>query len=247
MLAGIKNILVITNPGELDQFKQLLGDGSNFGINLTYKVQDSPKGIAEALLIGEEFIANDKVALILGDNIFYGYNFSGTLEDALKFKDGAVIFSYHVSNPEQFGVVATENGNVISIEEKPMNPSSNEVVTGLYFYDSNAVDYAKDLKPSLRGELEISDLNNRYLQNDNIQCINLGRGFAWLDTGSPDSLLEASQFVHTIEKRQGLKVACLEEIALNNGWISKKEITIQLTKHKNSLYGDFLEQLLKKI
>lgn len=247
MLAGIKNILVITNPGELDQFKQLLGDGSNFGINLTYKVQDSPKGIAEALLIGEEFIANDKVALILGDNIFYGYNFSGTLEDALKFKDGAVIFSYHVSNPEQFGVVATENGSVISIEEKPMNPSSNEVVTGLYFYDSNAVDYAKDLKPSLRGELEISDLNNRYLQNDNIQCINLGRGFAWLDTGSPDSLLEASQFVHTIEKRQGLKVACLEEIALNNGWISKKEIAIQLTKHKNSSYGDFLEQLLKKI
>ena len=169
MLAGIKNILVITNPGELDQFKQLLGDGSNFGINLTYKVQDSPKGIAEALLIGEEFIANDKVALILGDNIFYGYNFSGTLEDALKFKDGAVIFSYHVSNPEQFGVVATENGSVISIEEKPMNPSSNEVVTGLYFYDSNAVDYAKDLKPSLRGELEISDLNG-WIQDRQTLC-----------------------------------------------------------------------------
>jgi glucose-1-phosphate thymidylyltransferase len=245
MLAGIKDILIITTPQDKENFQNLLGDGSNWGIRLEYKIQPSPDGLAQAFLLGEEFIGDDNVALILGDNIFYGHGFTPLLKDAANLKDGAVVFGYQVKDPERFGIVEfDENKKAISIEEKPANPKSNFAVTGLYFYDNSVIDFAKAIKPSDRGELEITSINELYLQQDKLQVKLLGRGFAWLDTGTHDSLLEASQFVQTIEHRQGYKIACIEEIAYNNGWIDKEKI-LEIAKplHKTN-YGQYLVELV---
>jgi glucose-1-phosphate thymidylyltransferase len=245
MLAGIKDILIITTPQDKDNFQNLLGDGSNWGIRLEYKIQPSPDGLAQAFLLGEEFIGDDNVALILGDNIFYGHGFTPLLKDAANLKAGAVVFGYQVKDPERFGIVEfDENKKAISIEEKPANPKSNFAVTGLYFYDNSVIDFAKAIKPSDRGELEITSINELYLQQDKLQVKLLGRGFAWLDTGTHDSLLEASQFVQTIEHRQGYKIACIEEIAYNNGWIDKEKI-LEIAKplHKTN-YGQYLVELV---
>ena len=241
MLAGIREILIITTPEDQANFIKLLGDGSAFGLSLTYAVQPSPDGLAQAFLIGEEFIGNDNVALVLGDNIFYGQHFSDYLKAATKVETGATVFGYHVNDPERFGVVDfDENGKAISIEEKPAKAKSNYAVTGLYFYDNQVVNIAKNIKPSARGELEITDVNLAYMQQGLLNVSLLGRGFAWLDTGTHDSLLDAGQFVQTVEHRQGLKVACLEEIAYRNKWITSE----QLIKQGNSLaktgYGQYL-------
>lgn len=245
MLSGIRNILIITTIHELDLYKRLLGDGSQFGINFEYKTQEKPRGLADAFLIGEEFIDKSNVALILGDNIFYGQSFSNTLSVAIKKNKGASIFSYHVKNPKEFGIVEfDENDTPISIEEKPKRPKSNYAVTGLYFYDNNVLDYAKQIKPSKRGELEITDINDIYLKKSNLNVIKLGRGFAWLDTGTHESLMEASRFVQTVEERQGLKIACLEEIAFEKGWIEKEQILSRISSLKNSSYGIYLKKLL---
>jgi glucose-1-phosphate thymidylyltransferase len=223
-----------------------LGDGSNYGISIEYAIQDSPNGIAEAFLIGESFIANDSVSLILGDNIFFGYQFGDILKDAANLTDGALIFTTIVNDPSSFGVVElSENGKVISIEEKPDLPKSNFAATGLYFYDNSVIDLTKSLQPSPRGELEITDVNLKYLANQKLQAIQLGRGFAWLDTGTQEALLAAGEFVHTLEKRQGLKIACLEEIAFHNDWISSEQVLQQHQKYKNSPYGQYLLQLTK--
>ena len=246
MLAGIRDILIITSPNDQGSFKELLNDGSQFGINLSYAIQPSPDGLAQAFIIGESFIGEDKVCLILGDNIFYGQGLTPILKQATLQERGAMVFAYQVKNPENFGIVEFDSQNkVISIEEKPIKPKSNNALTGLYFYDNDVVKIAKTIKPSVRGELEITSINQVYLKRGdlNIQC--LGRGFAWLDTGSFESLLDASHFVETIEKRQGFKIACLEEIAFNQGWISKDKINeIICTLNINS-YRNYLKSLLK--
>ncbi|MEZ9514992.1 glucose-1-phosphate thymidylyltransferase RfbA [Vibrio splendidus] len=246
MLAGIKDILIITTPEDNAGFQRLLGDGSDFGINLEYAIQPSPDGLAQAFIIGEEFIGDDSVCLVLGDNIFYGQSFSRTLQNAASKEFGATVFGYQVKDPERFGVVEFDDEmKAISIEEKPGSPKSNYAVTGLYFYDNRVVEMAKQVKPSHRGELEITALNEMYLNDGSLNVELLGRGFAWLDTGTHESLHEASSFVQTIENVQGLKVACLEEIAFNNGWLTK-EVLIALAKPmmKND-YGQYLMKLVK--
>ncbi|WP_237064734.1 glucose-1-phosphate thymidylyltransferase RfbA [Microbulbifer guangxiensis] len=245
MLAGIQDILIISTPRDLPQYQELLGDGSNFGINLSYAIQPSPDGLAQAFIIGEEFIGDDNVALILGDNIFYGEHFSTKLQSAVSREAGASVFAYHVSDPERFGVVEfNDSGRAISIEEKPQKPKSNYAVTGLYFYDNQVIDIAKATKPSPRGELEITDINGNYLQDGLLNVEVLGRGFAWLDTGTHDSLIEAGHFVQTIEHRQGLKVACLEEIGYKNGWLSKESITSKAEQLRKTGYGKYLSSLI---
>ncbi|MCB1654942.1 MAG: glucose-1-phosphate thymidylyltransferase RfbA [Pseudomonadales bacterium] len=245
MLAGMREILIISTPEDLPCFKKLLGDGSRYGIELSYAEQPSPDGLAQAFIIGEEFIGQDPVCLILGDNIFYGQHFSDNLRSAMSQETGATVFGYHVSDPERFGVVEFDStGRALSIEEKPLKPKSNYEVTGLYFYDNQVVDIAKKMKPSPRGELEITDVNRAYLEQNSLTVEMLGRGFAWLDTGTHDSLLEASHFVHTIEQRQGLKVACLEEIAFNSGWITPEMLAVQAERFKKTGYGQYLLRLL---
>ena len=246
MLAGMREILIISTPQDLPCFRKLLGDGSLYGIKLTYAEQPSPDGLAQAFIIGEEFIGKDPCCLILGDNIFYGQSFSENLRSATNQVHGATVFGYHVSDPERFGVVEFDKaGRALSIEEKPQQPKSNYVVTGLYFYDNKVIEIAKSIKPSARGELEITDVNRAYLEGNELNVEILGRGFAWLDTGTHESLLEASHFVHTIEKRQGFKVACLEEIAYNNGWISAAELSAQAERLGKTGYGQYLKKLLE--
>ena len=248
MLAGIRDILVITTPEDQPMFKRLLGDGSRFGIKLSYAQQPKPEGLTQAFIIGEEFIQNQRSALILGDNLFFGESFGKKLEKVVSHKDGATIFGYQVVDPERFGVVDFDaNFKALSIEEKPIKPKSNWAVTGLYFYDENVVEMAKQVKPSSRGELEITTLNQMYLDSGLLNVEILGRGFAWLDTGTHDSLLEASSFVQIIEKRQGLKVACLEEIAFRNGWLSVEQVRKEAIDSKKTLYGQYLYQLVEKI
>ncbi len=245
MLAGIREVLVISTPDDLPSFRKLLGDGSDFGIQLSYAEQPSPDGLAQAFLIGEEFIGSDSVCLILGDNIFYGYGFSAMLREAASRSSGATVFGYHVSDPERFGVVEFDQaGKAISIEEKPAQPKSNYAVTGLYFYDNDVIEIARQVKPSARGELEITDVNNAYLERGDLHVSLLGRGFAWLDTGTHDSLMEASHFVQTIEARQGLKVACLEEIAFNQGWLPAERLAQQAAALSKTGYGQYLKRLL---
>lgn len=245
MLAGMREILVISTPEDLPCFRKLLGDGSLYGIKLTYAEQPRPDGLAQAFIIGEGFIGQDPCCLILGDNIFYGQHFSDNLRSASAKVEGATVFGYHVSDPERFGVVEfDETGKALSIEEKPLEPKSNYAVTGLYFYDNEVVNIARNIEPSERGELEITDINRAYLEKNALNVEMLGRGFAWLDTGTHDSLLEASHFVHTIEQRQGLKVACLEEIAYHNGWITAKQLEAQADALKKTGYGRYLRKLL---
>ncbi|MBT4791738.1 MAG: glucose-1-phosphate thymidylyltransferase RfbA [Halobacteriovoraceae bacterium] len=247
MLADITEILIITTPHEQALFKALLGDGSSFGISLTYEVQASPDGLAQAFLIGEEFIGDDSVCLILGDNIFHGHGLGDQLEEAGNRKEGATVFGYYVKDPERYGVAEIDSDeNVISIEEKPVNPKSNYAVTGLYFYDNQVVEIAKNIKPSARGELEITSVNQEYLKRKQLKLDVFGRGFSWLDTGTHQSLLEASNYIATIENRQGLKVACLEEIAYQKGYISKEQV-MELAKPllKND-YGQYLQDLIKR-
>ena len=241
MLAGIREILIISTPEDLPNFEKLLGDGSNFGIQLSYAEQPSPDGLAQAFIIGEDFIGDDSVCLVLGDNIFYGQGFSPKLKQAAARTPGATVFSYQVKDPERFGVVAfDENNKAISIEEKPEHPESNYAVTGLYFYDNDVVEIAKQVKPSHRGELEITSVNQAYLERGDLHVELLGRGFAWLDTGTYESLLEASSFVETIEKRQGYKVACLEEIGFNNGWLTKDKLIEEGKSLSKNGYGQYL-------
>ncbi|MES3040226.1 MAG: glucose-1-phosphate thymidylyltransferase RfbA [Pseudomonadota bacterium] len=244
MLAGIREVLIISTPDDLPGYQRLLGDGSSFGITLSYAEQPSPDGLAQAFIIGADFIGNDRVCLVLGDNIFYGQSFGTQLKAAAERETGATVFGYHVSDPERFGVVDFDStGRAISIEEKPAKPKSNYAVTGLYFYDRDIVDIARAVKPSERGELEITDVNNAYLQRGDLQVELLGRGFAWLDTGTHDSLMEAGSFVQTIEKRQGLKVACLEEIGYRNGWLSKERLLVEAEALKKTSYGQYLLQV----
>lgn len=243
MLAGIRDILIISTPEDTPRFEQLLGDGSHFGINLSYKVQPSPDGLAQAFIIGEEFIDGDRCAMVLGDNIFYGNGFSALLRDAARnAEEGrATVFGYHVEDPERFGIVEfDERGKVISVEEKPANPKSNYAITGLYFYNNKVSQYAKEVKPSARGELEITTLNDMYLQEDKLDVKLLGRGFAWLDTGTMDSLVEAADFVRMVEKRQGIKISAPEEIAYKNGWITKEQLLDSAEKYGKSPYGRHL-------
>ena len=248
MLAGIRDILVISTPEDLANFEKLLGDGGNFGIQISYAEQPSPDGLAQAFIIGEKFIGADGVCLVLGDNIFYGQGFSPKLKQAAARTSGATVFGYQVKDPERFGVVSFDkNNNVISIEEKPTKPKSNFAVTGLYFYDNDVVEIAKQVKPSCRGELEITGVNQAYLERGDLNVELLGRGFAWLDSGTHESLLEASSFVQTIEHRQGMKVACLEEIAFNNGWLSKKQLKTQGESLSKNSYGQYLLRLVGEL
>lgn len=247
MLAGIREVLLISTPQDIPRFEQLLGDGSQWGIHIEYKVQPSPDGIAQAFILGESFIQNEGCALVLGDNIFYGHEFSHDLKTAAAREQGASVFAYPVHDPERYGVVAfDETGRAISIEEKPKQPKSRYAVTGLYFYDQHVVDYAKNLKPSARGELEITDINQIYLDQGQLNVQVMGRGHAWLDTGTHDSLLDASLFIGTIEKRQGLKVACLEEIAYRMGYISAEQVEKIGQKLSKNQYGQYLLQMLKE-
>lgn len=244
MLAGIRDILVISTPQDLPQYRNLLGDGSQFGLNFSYAEQPSPDGLAQAFLIGEEFIGDDPVCLILGDNIFHGQHFGGQLQNAVNRESGATVFGYWVKDPERFGVIDFDSeGRALSIEEKPLKPKSSYAVTGLYFYDNDVVEIAKAVRPSSRGELEITDVNNAYLARGDLQVERFGRGFAWLDTGTHDSLLEASQYVQTIEHRQGLKVACLEEIAYDNQWISRDHLLERARYFGKTGYGQYLAKL----
>ena len=244
MLAGIREVLIISTPDDIEGFKRLLGDGSELGIDISYAVQPSPDGLAQAFIIGEEFIGDSNVCLVLGDNIFYGQGFTPLLRQAVNRQKGATVFGYQVKDPERFGVVAfDEDKRAISIEEKPVKPKSNYAVTGLYFYDNDVIEIAKKVKPSHRGEVEITTVNQMYMERGDLNVELLGRGFAWLDTGTHESLLEAAQFVETIEKRQGYKVACLEEIALNNGWLTRKQVAdIGRSMSKNA-YGQYLISL----
>ncbi|MCF6093265.1 glucose-1-phosphate thymidylyltransferase RfbA [Microaerobacter geothermalis] len=247
MLAGIKEILIISTPQDTPRYKELLGDGSNLGISLSYAVQPSPDGLAQAFIIGEEFIGTDNVALILGDNIFYGHGLTDLLRKAVKREKGATVFGYYVNDPERFGVVDfDETGKVTSIEEKPKNPQSNYAITGLYFYDNRVIEIAKNIKPSARGELEITDVNKAYLEAGDLHVELLGRGFAWLDTGTHESLLEASQFIETIEKRQSLKVACIEEIAYTMGYITREQLLRLAEPLKRNDYGKYLMKLANR-
>lgn len=244
MLAGIQDVLIITTPEDQQNFKNLLGDGSDFGVRLEYAVQPKPDGLAQAFLIGEDFIGNNNVCLVLGDNIFFGQHFSDSLKKALQRESGATVFGYQVKDAQRFGVVEfDENNKVISIEEKPTQPKSNFAITGLYFYDNRVIEIAKSIKPSVRGELEITDVNQTYLNEGQLNVELFGRGFAWLDTGTHDSLLDAGQFVQTIEHRQGLKIACLEEIAFNNGWLSKNDLQKRGTELAKTAYGAYLLDL----
>ncbi|MBW3868564.1 glucose-1-phosphate thymidylyltransferase RfbA [Neisseria meningitidis] len=247
MLAGIRDILVITTPEDNASFKRLLGDGSDFGISISYAVQPAPDGLAQAFIIGEEFIGNDNVCLVLGDNIFYGQSFTQTLRQAAAKKHGATVFAYQVKNPERFGVVEFDaNFRALSVEEKPQQPKSDWAVTGLYFYDNRAVEFAKRLKPSARGELEITDLNRMYLEDGSLSVQLLGRGFAWLDTGTHESLHEAASFVQTVQNIQDLQIACLEEIAWRNGWLSDEKLEELARPMAKNQYGQYLLRLLKK-
>lgn len=244
MLAGIKEILIISTPHDLPNFQRLLGDGTNYGINLSYAEQPSPDGLAQAFLIGEEFIGEDSCAMILGDNIFYGNGLTNHLKAAASRETGATIFGYYVDDPERFGIVEFDNqGKAISLEEKPNKPKSNYCVTGLYFYDNRVCQMAKQVKPSNRGELEITDLNKLYLEDDTLNVVTLGRGYAWLDTGTIDSLTEATEFVKVIENRQGIKIAAIEEIAYKNGWISKEKLLQSAELYGKSAYGEHLKQV----
>lgn len=246
MLAGIRDILVITTPEDNASFKRLLGDGSDFGISISYAVQPSPDGLAQAFIIGEEFIGDDNVCLVLGDNIFYGQSFTQTLKQAAAKTHGATVFGYQVKDPERFGVVEfDENFNALSIEEKPKQPKSDWAVTGLYFYDQRVIDFAKQIKPSARGELEISDLNQMYLEDGSLSVQLLGRGFAWLDTGTHESLHEAASFVQTVQNIQDLQIACLEEIAWRNGWLSDEKLEELTSPIAENQYGQYLLRLLK--
>lgn len=244
MLAGIRDILVISTPEYTPLFESLLGDGSDFGINISYKVQEHPNGLAEAFILGKEFIGSDSVCLILGDNIYYGSGLSKQLQEAAKKEDGAIVFGYHVNDPERFGVVEfDENMHALSIEEKPEHPKSNYAVTGLYFYDNDVVEIAENMKPSDRGELEITDVNKEYLRRGKLDVKLMGRGYAWLDTGTHDSMLEAASFISTIQKRQNLKVACLEEIAYRMHWISREKLIELAQPLKKNDYGQYLLRL----
>ncbi len=247
MLAGIKEILIISTPQDIGLYERLLGDGSSLGITIEYAIQPSPDGLAQAFIIGEQFIGNDSVCMILGDNIFYGFDFSRTLREASQLEDGAVVFGYYVNDPERYGVAEFDaDGNVLSLEEKPLEPKSNYAVTGLYFYSNDVIAKAKALKPSKRGELEITDLNRIYLEEGRLKMKLMGRGMAWLDTGTHDSLLEASNFIATIENRQGLKVACLEEIAYRNGYITKDELLELAKPLSKNHYGEYLLKISKE-
>lgn len=244
MLAGIREILIISTPHDLPNFERLLGDGSRYGLKLSYKVQPSPDGLAQAFILGEEFINGDSCAMVLGDNIFYGAGLTKHLQQAAKDENGATVFGYYVDDPERFGVVEfDENGKAISLEEKPVEPRSNYAVTGLYFYDNRVCEYAKSLKPSARGELEITDLNKIYLEKDELRVVNLGRGYAWLDTGTVDSLTEAADFVKAVEVRTGIPIAVLEEIAFRNGWISSEQLQDSIKAYGKAPYGDFLRKI----
>jgi glucose-1-phosphate thymidylyltransferase len=246
MLAGIKEILIISTPRDLPSYKELLGDGSDLGVSFEYAIQEEPRGLAEAFIVGEKFIGNDNVALVLGDNIFHGHRFSEILKRAASVQDGAVIFGYYVRDPHAFGVVEfDEEGNVLSLEEKPERPKSNYAIPGLYFYDNSVVEIAKNVKPSDRGELEITSVNEEYLKRKQLKVELLGRGMAWLDTGTHIGLLEASNFVEAIQKRQGFYIACLEEIAYNNGWINEDKVLKLAKPLKKTEYGDYLTELIQ--
>lgn len=248
MLAGIKDILIITTPEDSDSFKRLLDNGSSFGINISYAVQPKPEGLAQAFIIGEEFIGKDSVCLILGDNIFYGQGFTPILSKVIENNNGATIFGYKVQDPERFGVVEFDKktSRVLSIEEKPSIPKSNFAATGLYFYDNSVIEVAKNIKPSARGELEITTVNNVYLAKGKLKVEILGRGFAWLDTGTHDSLIEAGQFVETLQKMQGLKVACLEEIGWRKGWLTDEQLSVQASLNSKNEYGHYLKYILEE-
>ena len=244
MRAGIRDILIISTPVDLPNFEKLLGDGSRYGINLSYAVQPSPDGLAQAFLIGEDFIAGDSCAMVLGDNIFYGSGLKAHLREAASREHGATIFGYYVDDPERFGIVEFDkNGKAISIEEKPKHPKSNYCVTGLYFYDNRVVDFAKQIKPSKRGELEITDLNRLYLEDGSLNVVTLGHGYAWLDTGTMDALSEASEFVKVVEKRQGIQISAVEEIAYVNGWIDKEKLIESAERYGKSPYGEHLKNV----
>ena len=247
MLAGIREIMIITTPEDQPSFQRLLGDGSRFGVKFTYAVQPKPEGLAQAFLIGKEFIGKDRVALVLGDNIFYGANLSNLVKNAARRESGATVFGYYVRDPERFGVVEfDQTGKAVSIEEKPANPRSNYAVTGLYFYDNDVVKIAENVKPSARGELEITSVNNEYLKRGDLHVEKLGRGYAWLDTGTHESMLDAANFIHTIETRQGLQVACLQEIAYHNGWLNAGEIIAGIDDMRKTEYGQYLLRILKE-
>jgi len=247
MLAGIREILIISTPNDLPRYKELLGDGSDFGVSFSYALQNEPRGLADAFIVGEEFIGDDNVALVLGDNIFHGHRFSEILQRAASIKEGAIIFGYYVRDPRPFGVVEfDEDGKVLSIEEKPENPKSNYVVPGLYFYDNTVIEIAKNIKPSDRGEIEITSVNEAYLSKKQLKVELLGRGMAWLDTGTHIGLLEASNYVEAIQERQGFYIACLEEIAYNNGWIDKERVLKSAETLMKTEYGKYLSELIEK-